>query len=80
MEKRNMGFSPTRNSKDSTVFGGIIVLSDYYTNPARIRYKRSPIAGRILSDRKFDIYCKRNIENNKTVKESPDRRNFKYEL
>ncbi len=80
MEKRNVEISPTRNIKDNNVFGGIIVLSDYYTNPARKRYKSSPIAGRIISDRKFDIYCKRNIENSKTVKESPDRRNFKYEL
>ena len=56
MEKRNVEISPTRNIKDNNVFGGIIVLSDYYTNPARKRYKSSPIAGRIISDRKFDIY------------------------
>lgn len=58
---KNIRITPTRNVKDSTTFGGIIRLSDYYTNFLCRPAKRSRVASRIKNDEKFDIYCKRNI-------------------
>ena len=52
---------------DTTRFGGIIYYSDFNTDfRGKENTNGSEIARRIMSDRKFDMQCKRNIENNKT--------------
>lgn len=52
---------------DPTRFGGIIYYSDFNTDfREKDNTNGSEIARRIMSDRKFDMQCKRNIENNKT--------------
>ena len=48
---------------DYTTFGGIICPSDYNTElRGKLNTKGSPIAKRIMSDNKFDIQCRRNID------------------
>ena len=52
---------------DPTRFGGIIYYSDFNTDfRGKDNTNGSEIARRIMSDRKFDMQCKRNIENNKS--------------
>lgn len=52
---------------DHTKFGGIIYPSDFNTEMGRKHNtKGSSIASCIISDRNFDKYCKRNIENRKS--------------
>ena len=52
---------------DPTRFGGIIYYSDFNTDfRGKDNINGSEIARRIMSDRKFDMQCKRNIENNKS--------------
>lgn len=53
-----------RNYKiDHRTFGGIIFPSDFNTEMGgKHNTKGSSIASRIISDRNFDKYCKRNIE------------------
>ena len=52
---------------DPTRFGGVIYCSDFNTDfRGKENTNGSEIARRIMSDRKFDMQCKRNIENNKT--------------
>lgn len=61
-------FYRTGNYNDPTRFGGLIYYSDFNTNFRNEdnTKKGSEIARRIMSDRKFDMQCKRNIENNKS--------------
>lgn len=47
-----------------TTFGGVIFPSDFCTDYEGTRN----IAGRIMSDWKFDAQCKKNRENNKRMK------------
>lgn len=52
---------------DPTRFGGLIHYSDFNTDfRGKDNTNGSEIARRIMSDRKFDMQCKRNIENNKS--------------
>lgn len=52
---------------DPTRFGGLICYSDFNTDfRGKDNTNGSEIARRIMSDRKFDMQCKRNIENNKS--------------
>ena len=52
---------------DQTRIGGIIYYSDFNTDfRGKDNTNGSEIARRIMSDRKFDMQCKRNIENNKS--------------
>lgn len=48
---------------DHTKFGGIIYESDFYTTKRKEtnNYNGSPIADRIIRDRRFDERCKKNI-------------------
>lgn len=48
---------------DHTTFGGIITLSDFFTNCSGKSNTRSPIAARIEQDRNFDRMCQRNTLN-----------------
>lgn len=60
-------FYRTGNYNDPTRFGGIIYYSDFNTDfGGKDNTNGSEIARRIMSDRKFDMQCKRNIENNKS--------------
>lgn len=66
-------FYRTENrNTDPTRFGGLIYYSDFNTNfRNEDNTNGSEIARRIMSDRKFDMQCKRNIENNKSRKQKP---------
>ena len=46
-----------------TTFGGLIHYSDFCTDYRGKDEDKSPIADRIISDWKFDEYCKKNISN-----------------
>lgn len=55
---------PSNNYNYSTTFGGIITLSDFFTNCSGKSNIRSPIATRIVQDINFDKMCQKNITNN----------------
>ena len=57
---------PSNNYDNSTTFGGIISLSDFFTNCSTKSNTRSPIAGKIAQDKNFDRMCQRNILNKET--------------
>lgn len=54
---------PSNNYEYRTTFGGIITLSDFFTNCSGRTNTKSPIASRILQDKSFDNMCYRNILN-----------------
>lgn len=53
---------PNNNYENRSTFGGLIYFTDFYTNYSGNPNTRSPIANRILQDRKFDKQCKKNLE------------------
>lgn len=53
---------PNNNYENRSTFGGLIYFTDFYTNCSENANTRSPIASRILQDRKFDKQCKKNLE------------------
>lgn len=54
---------------DHSTFGGIIYLSDYYTNYNGTDTKgASTIVTRIIDDQRFDHQCKINAENREKYK------------
>lgn len=57
------------NYEHSNTFGGIITLSDFFTNCSGKSNARSPIATKIEQDRNFDKLCQRNILNKNNFKE-----------
>lgn len=55
---------------DHSTFGGLIYLSDFETDyRGKNNNHGSSIAQRIVSDKKFDDQCKRNIENRNRKRE-----------
>lgn len=55
---------------DPTRFGGLIHYSDFNTDfRGKDNTDGSEIAARIMSDMKFDMRCKHNIENMKLAKQ-----------
>ena len=59
-------FINTTYDYDPTKFGGKIYLDDFNT----CYPPKYPMSSRIISDWKFDEYCKTNIENRKNRKET----------
>lgn len=53
---------PNNNYENRSTFGGLIYFTDFYTNCNGRTNLHSPIASRILQDRKFDKQCKKNLE------------------
>lgn len=62
-------FYRTENYNDPTRFGGLIYPSDFNTDFRGNNTHGSEIAARIMSDMKFDMRCKHNIENMKLAKQ-----------
>ena len=54
---------------NNCTFGGLVYFSDFNTDYRSENNNGSPIAQRIISDKRFDMNCRNNIEKNSFRKE-----------